>query len=180
MIWPLSKSNHFWQHENKSNQERCPWNNSWNTKLIKYSQKRDAKLEQIRKSSEGQLRCGIRLLWPKRWTIRADAMTSIISNDSVLHELWDWSLNTSTLLEMKAVIRVEYKYTCSNSSSFWLGVGSQSAPAYWQLECVYAKKVVFCSWRSSYGCHDHQHIDEHDSRWYICTVLEWCNHTGRT
>ena len=48
------------------------------TKLIKYSPKRDAKLEQIRKSSEVQLRCGIHLLCPTRWTIRADAMTSIV------------------------------------------------------------------------------------------------------
>ena len=75
------------------------------TKVIKYSPKRDAKLEQIRNSSEGQLRCGIRLLSPTRWTIRTDAMTSIISNYSVLHELWDWSLDTSTLIEMKARIR---------------------------------------------------------------------------
>ncbi len=60
------------------------------TNLIKYSPKRDAKLEQIGNSSEGQLRCGIRLLCPTRWTIRADAMTSIISNYSVLHELRDW------------------------------------------------------------------------------------------
>ena len=38
-------------------------------------------------------------------------MTSVISNYSVLHELWDchydWLLDTSTLIEMKARIRGE-------------------------------------------------------------------------
>ena len=48
---------------------------------------------------------------PTIWTIRAGAMTSVISNYSVLHELWDchydWLLDTSTLIEMKARIRGE-------------------------------------------------------------------------
>ena len=98
------------------------------TKLIKYSPKHDGKSEQIRKS-EGQLRCGIRFLCPTRLSIRADAMTSIISNYSVFHELWDWSLDTSSHINegsnswntsTHAAIRI----------LFWLGVGSQSAPAY--------------------------------------------------
>ena len=59
------------------------------TRLIKYSPKRDAKLGQMRKSSERQLQCGILLLCPTRWTVRADAMTSVISNYSVLRELCD-------------------------------------------------------------------------------------------
>ena len=63
------------------------------TKLIKYSPKREVKLEQIRKSCDGQLQCGIRLLCATRCTVRSDAMASFISNYSVLHELWDWSLD---------------------------------------------------------------------------------------
>ena len=76
------------------------------TRLVKFSPKRDAKLEQIRKSSEGQPQCCISLLCPTRWTVglRADVMTSIISNYSVLHELCDWSLNICTVTEMKARI----------------------------------------------------------------------------
>ena len=101
-------------------------------RFIKYSPIRDSKLKQIRKSSEGQLQCWICLLWPTRWTVRADAMTSVISNYSVLHELLDWSLghrnegSNSWSTGTHAAIRVH----------IWLGVGSQSAPAYWQLECV--------------------------------------------
>ena len=74
------------------------------TRLIKYSPKRDAKLEQVRKSSEGQSQCCISLLCQTRWTVRTDVMTSIISNYSVLHELCDWSLNICTVTEMKARI----------------------------------------------------------------------------
>ena len=75
------------------------------TRHIKYSPKRNAKLKQIRKSSEGQLQCWIWLLCPTRWTTRADATTSVISNYSVLHEWWDWSLDNCTVIEMKARIR---------------------------------------------------------------------------
>ena len=66
----------------------------------------------------------------KRWTIRGDAKTSIISNYSVLHELRDWSLDTSTLIEMKARIRGVPGTHAAIRVLFWLDVGSQSAPAY--------------------------------------------------
>ena len=72
-------------------------------------------------------------LCPTRWTVRADAMTSVISNYSVLHALWNSSLDNCKVAEMKwststhAAIRVH----------IWLGVGPpQSAPAYRQLEYV--------------------------------------------
>ena len=38
-------------------------------------------------------------------TVRADAMISAISNYSVLHELWDWSLDNCTVTETKAQMR---------------------------------------------------------------------------
>ena len=44
---------------------------------------------------------------PTRWTVRADAMISVISHYSVLHELWDWSLDNCTVTEMKAQVRGE-------------------------------------------------------------------------
>ena len=68
---------------------------------------------------------------------------SIISNYSVLHELWYWSLDNCTVIEMKAQIcGVEVRM-----QQFELFL-AQSAPAYWQFEYVSAKKVAFCSWRS--------------------------------
>ena len=75
------------------------------TRLINFSPKCDAKLKQIRKFTEGQLQCLICLLCPTRWTVRADAMISVISNYGVLHELCDWSLDNCTVTEMKARIR---------------------------------------------------------------------------
>ena len=48
---------------------------------------------------------GVRLLCPTRWTVRAEALHSILSNYSYLQELWDWSLDNSSDTEMKASIR---------------------------------------------------------------------------
>ena len=121
MLWPLSKSNRFWQHENKLNHERCPWNNSRNYQSS---------------------------------NIHRNATQS-------------WSKLRSLL-----------KDNCDAESVFFAqqdgqyGLMPWPAPAYWQLECESAKKVAFCSWMSSYGCHDHQNIEDHDSRWYISTVLK--------
>ena len=42
--------------------------------------------------------------------VRADAMASIISNYSVLHELWDWSLGDCSVTEINAQIRGEQVY----------------------------------------------------------------------
>ena len=75
------------------------------TRLVKYSPKRDEKLEQVRKYSEEQLQCLISRLCPTRWTVLADAVVSNISNYSVLHTLCDWSLDNCTVTEMKARIR---------------------------------------------------------------------------
>ncbi len=77
------------------------------TKLVKKSPKRDAQLEKIQNefaSDEGNVP-NIRLLCPTRWTVRAQALESIISNYFTLQELWTWALDHCSDSEMKARIR---------------------------------------------------------------------------
>lgn len=60
-------------------------------KLIKKSPRRDAIFKRLKEEmASGSL--GIRVLCPTRWTVRADALRSIIDNFSVLLDLWDESL----------------------------------------------------------------------------------------
>lgn len=47
----------------------------------------------------------IRLLCPTRWTVRADAMLSILQNYNTLDNLWQWSLENVSDTDMKARIR---------------------------------------------------------------------------
>ena len=58
------------------------------TKLIKFSPRRDALFEKL-KSELAPESPGVRVLCPTCWTVRADALESIISNYSVLQELWE-------------------------------------------------------------------------------------------
>ncbi len=48
---------------------------------------------------------GIRTLCPRRWTVRADSMQSIIKNYSVLHELWDQAISVTRDTETISRIR---------------------------------------------------------------------------
>ena len=58
------------------------------TKLIKYSQRRDALFQNL-KSQLTPDTPGICVLCPTRWTVRANSLASILSNYTVLQELWD-------------------------------------------------------------------------------------------
>ena len=70
-------------------------------------------------------------------------MASVISNYSVLHELWDWLLDNRTVTEMKARIRgVQVYMYASFRVHIWLGVGSQSAPANCQLKSVCLQRTL--------------------------------------
>ena len=80
------------------------------TKLIKLSPKREAKLNAITaaiKIDQGAENhsVGIRMLCPTRWTVKAQAMDSIILNYTELDDLWKWSLEDCKDTEMKARIR---------------------------------------------------------------------------
>lgn len=80
------------------------------TKLVKLSPKRDARFQTIRdqnpiESSSGVSQKNIRLLCPTRWTVRADAMKSILNYYKELQELWDWCSDEYTDTESKARVQ---------------------------------------------------------------------------
>ena len=58
------------------------------TKLIKYSPRREAIFHAL-KNELSSSTCGIRVLCPTRWTVRAESLASILSNYSVLRAMWD-------------------------------------------------------------------------------------------
>ena len=73
------------------------------TKLIKKSPSRDACFQRL-KTEIAPDTPGIRVLCPTRWTVRAEALQSILENYQVLHELWMESADTVKDTEMKACI----------------------------------------------------------------------------
>ena len=53
----------------------------------KYSPKRDAMFSKLK--DELQPECpGIRVLYPTRWTVRADSLKSVLDNYTILQHLW--------------------------------------------------------------------------------------------
>ena len=58
------------------------------TKLIKYSPRRDL-LFQTLKSELLPDTSGIHVLCPTRWTVQANSLASVLSNYTVLQELWN-------------------------------------------------------------------------------------------
>ena len=73
-------------------------------KLIKYSPKREAILKKIKTNLLDAPNVVIRTLCPTRWTVRADALGSIISNYEVLQLTWEESVDVSNDTEVKARI----------------------------------------------------------------------------
>ena len=74
------------------------------TKLIKKSPARDAIFKRLNEEM-GSDSPGIRVLCPTRWTVRAEALKSILDNFNVLLELWAESLERVKDTEMKARIQ---------------------------------------------------------------------------
>ena len=73
-------------------------------KLIKDSTRRDNLFQKLKEEiSLGSP--GIRVLCPTRWTVKAESMKSIISNYSVLQELWEEAAKLVHNSEMIARIR---------------------------------------------------------------------------
>ena len=78
------------------------------TKLVKKPPNRDTKLEKICHASVDETERpspNIRMLCPTRWTVKADAMDSILQNYDQLMELWDWYVDTLNDAKMKTRIR---------------------------------------------------------------------------
>ena len=73
-------------------------------KLIKRSPKRDTKLDELRSKSKNDPR-GIHALCPTRWTVRSEALQSILQNYNERLELWDWTLQNCKDTDIKARFR---------------------------------------------------------------------------
>ena len=76
-------------------------------KLIRFSPKRNAAFDRIKvdnAKTDDEL-CGeIRALCTTRWTVRSDAIESIIDNYNALHQLWDEFLDAKLVPDIKARI----------------------------------------------------------------------------
>ena len=88
-------------------------------KLIKKSPRRDATLQRLKEQMHEDSP-GIRVLCPTRWTVRAQALQSILSNYSVLQVLWQESLDFVKEAEMRS--RIQGVSTCMKTFEFFWGV----------------------------------------------------------
>jgi len=87
------------------------------TKLIKYSPKREGVFRELKSSHDlnvGSRSPGIRLLCPTRWTVRADALASILDNYETLLSTWEECLQLVRDTESKARING----VCSQMKTF--------------------------------------------------------------
>ena len=78
------------------------------TKLIKFSPRRDAIFHALKAENElasNSHTAGVRVLCPTRWTVRADSLSSIISNYPVLMSTWDEAIDVVKDTESKARIQ---------------------------------------------------------------------------
>ena len=73
------------------------------TKLVKLSPRRGTIFQRL-KDELAPLDPGIRVLCPTRWTVRAEALKSIVDNFEVLQHLWEESLEYVKESEMRARI----------------------------------------------------------------------------
>ena len=77
------------------------------TKLIKYSPRREAIFREFKaeRPCESNSRSGIRVLCPTRWTVKATALASIMSNFETLQSTWEKAVDVVQDTETKARIR---------------------------------------------------------------------------
>ena len=73
-------------------------------KLVKFSPKREAMLHDM-KEQDGSCDPGLRTLCPTRWTVRAEALDSILQNYEALQKLWEAAVQQATNTEIKARIQ---------------------------------------------------------------------------
>ena len=82
------------------------------TKLIKYSPRRKGILMKLKESLPASS-TGIRVLCPTRWTVRADTLSSIISNYEALQNTWEEALAITKDTEAKARLQgCQPKWIC--------------------------------------------------------------------
>ncbi len=75
------------------------------TKLIKYSPRRDEIFRRLKEDMPPNSTPGIRILCPTRWTVKANSLSSIISNYEVLQCTWEEAVLVTKDTELKARIR---------------------------------------------------------------------------
>ena len=87
------------------------------TKLVKLSPRCDALFQNLKKelAPEG---VGIRVLCPTRWTVRAEALSSIVTNYNVLMSLWEEATaivkDSETIARIKGVSAYKFLLTINN------------------------------------------------------------------
>ena len=86
-------------------------------KLVKKSPRRDATLQKLKEQMPDDSP-GIRVLCPTRWTVRAQALQSIITNYEVLQVLWEEVLDFVKDTEMRS--RIQGVASCMTSFDFFL------------------------------------------------------------
>ena len=84
-------------------------------KLIKKSPRRDAVFQKLKAENSP----GIRVLCPTRWTVKAEALHSILSNYEALQMLWQESLEFVKETEMRS--RIIGVSACMKSFDFFFG-----------------------------------------------------------
>ena len=73
-------------------------------KLVKKSPKGNTKLDDMRKEAKNESK-GIHALCPTRWTVRGEALLSVLNNYEELMDMWEWSLEVLPDSVMKRRIR---------------------------------------------------------------------------
>lgn len=73
------------------------------SKLLKYSPKRHAMFEKLKKELAPDTP-GFRVLCPTRWTVRGESLRSVLENYTVLQDLWDAVLENTLEAEVRSRI----------------------------------------------------------------------------
>ena len=88
-------------------------------KLVKKSPRRDAMLQKLKQQMPDDSP-GIRMLCPTRWTVRAEALHSILANYEVVQSLWEESIDCVRDTEMRS--RIQGISACMTTLDFFFGV----------------------------------------------------------
>ncbi|XP_065191926.1 zinc finger MYM-type protein 1-like [Sycon ciliatum] len=94
------------------------------TRLIKFSPKRNAAFEKIRSSQNDDIPSptGIRTFSHTRWTVRGDALESIITNYTTLFQLWNECLESAARLDPDVKARIIGVDTVMGDFKFLFGL----------------------------------------------------------
>ena len=73
-------------------------------KLIKYFPRREAIIKDLKEVIPGESNPGIRVLCPTRWTVKANALASIMSNFETLKLTWEKAVNV--VQDTETIVRI--------------------------------------------------------------------------